>query len=139
MKDSAKVFIDTNILVYGFYGLPTPKETVVALFKSQTEPAIISIQVLKEFTNASIRKKLYKSREELNSYLINIRSSFFVSEITLETILDALDLGEEYRYSFYDSLIIATALQSGCTILYSEDMQHEQIIRKKLKIINPFK
>ena len=37
-----------------------------------------------------------------------------------------------------DSLIVATALENGCTILYSEDMQHEQIIEKQIKIINPF-
>ena len=44
----------------------------------------------------------------------------------------------KYKYSYYDSLIIATALESKCKILYSEDMHHGQIIENSLKIINPF-
>jgi len=45
---------------------------------------------------------------------------------------------DKYQYSFWDSLMLASALENGCSVIYSEDMQHEQIIGKKLKIINPF-
>jgi len=44
-----------------------------------------------------------------------------------------------YKFQFYDCLIIATALENNCTILYSEDMQHNQLIEDKLTILNPFK
>ena len=49
------------------------------------------------------------------------------------------DIRLKYKYSYYDSLIIAAALESKCTVLYSEDMQHDQIIESTLQIINPFK
>jgi predicted nucleic acid-binding protein len=46
---------------------------------------------------------------------------------------------DKYRYSYWDSMIIASALDSKCSILYSEDMQHGQVIDKDLIILNPFK
>ncbi|APB35038.1 Putative nucleic-acid-binding protein, contains pilt domain [Gloeomargarita lithophora Alchichica-D10] len=48
-----------------------------------------------------------------------------------------MEINIRYGYSYWDSLIIATALQSNCNILYSEDMQHDQLIEGKLRIINP--
>ena len=56
----------------------------------------------------------------------------------LENTSNAIKIKEEYKLQFYDSLIIATALENSCSILYSEDMQHGQIIENSLKIINPF-
>jgi predicted nucleic acid-binding protein len=54
------------------------------------------------------------------------------------TILEAFRIAERYGFSFYDSLIISAALESGCNTLYSEDMQHGQLIENRLKIVNPF-
>ena len=56
----------------------------------------------------------------------------------LENTSNAIKIKEEYKLQFYDSLIIATALENSCSILYSEDMQHGQIIENSLKIIDPF-
>lgn len=55
----------------------------------------------------------------------------------IELIHSALDVSERWKYSFHDSLIIAAALEASCSILYSEDLQHEQKIYS-LQIINPF-
>jgi hypothetical protein len=52
--------------------------------------------------------------------------------------MTACQIAEKYQFSFYDSLIIASALKCDCYTLYSEDLQHGQIIEDKLKIINPF-
>ena len=54
------------------------------------------------------------------------------------TVLSALRLGERLGYSHYDSQIIAAALAAGCSVLYSEDMQHGQLIDDTLTILNPF-
>ncbi|MBS1524234.1 MAG: hypothetical protein JST19_01215 [Bacteroidetes bacterium] len=54
------------------------------------------------------------------------------------SISEACKIAEKYGYSFYDSLIISAALSSNCGILYSEDMTHNHLIEKKLRIINPF-
>ncbi|MFZ1344751.1 hypothetical protein [Thiothrix eikelboomii] len=58
--------------------------------------------------------------------------------MTSQTIEQALVLGERYGYSYFDSLMLASALEQGCSILYSEDMQHGQILEGGLRIIDPF-
>lgn len=57
---------------------------------------------------------------------------------TRDIIQEATKIADRYGFSFYDSLIISAALNAGCKKLYSEDMQHNQLIEKKLIIINPF-
>ncbi len=66
-----------------------------------------------------------------------VQDSELVILTDLETF-EALALIEDYKISFYDALVIAAALKSNCNVLYSEDMQHKQVIRNKLMIINPF-
>jgi len=61
-----------------------------------------------------------------------------VEIITLATVHKALDVRERYGFSWYDSLIVAAALAAGCQRLYSEDMQHGQLIDGQLSVINPF-
>ncbi len=58
--------------------------------------------------------------------------------ITLETHQAALRIAEKFAYGIYDSLVVAAALQAGCTTLYSEDFRGGQIIEGKLTIRNPF-
>jgi predicted nucleic acid-binding protein len=62
-----------------------------------------------------------------------------VHAITNQVLNRALVITERYGYSIFDSMIIASALDAGCAILYTEDMHHEQQIENKLTIINPFK
>jgi len=56
----------------------------------------------------------------------------------MQTIKQAWKIGNKYGYAYYDSLIIASALENDCTILYSEDLHHGQIIEERLSIMNPF-
>lgn len=139
MKDKEPFFFDTNILIYSVYGTVAEQAKIKALVTNQKTTLHVSTQVLKEFVNASVKKKFHKTTSELKQHLAKINESFVVADVNLKTILLALDLKDEYRYSFYDSLIIATALESSCATLYSEDLQHGQIVRKKLRIVNPFK
>ena len=69
--------------------------------------------------------------EELSEYCI-------VKTITTDTIQSAIKLVEKYKYSYYDSLILSSALENQCKRLFSEDMQHGQSIENQLEIINPF-
>ncbi|MGK7893624.1 MAG: PIN domain-containing protein [Xenococcus sp. (in: cyanobacteria)] len=61
-----------------------------------------------------------------------------VINLTITEIKYACQLRTEYKFSYWDSLIIATALSSNAKVIYSEDMQHNLLIEKQLKIINPF-
>lgn len=67
-----------------------------------------------------------------------IAVQFEVSLITLDTIKKALSVADKNKYSYYDSLIIASALECGASVLYSEDMHHDHLIENTLRIINPF-
>ena len=71
--------------------------------------------------------------------LEKIEHLFHVSDLSLEISKKAVILKNRYKYSFWDSMILASALDSNCDVLYSEDMQDGQLIDGKLKIINPFK
>jgi len=93
---------------------------------------------LKEFANVCLKKKLHSSEKELIENILQFKSNLFIADITPETIIEAIRISIAHQLSFYDSLIIATALEQGCKILYSEDLHHGQIIRRKMKIINPF-
>ncbi len=58
--------------------------------------------------------------------------------MTSNHVISALSLADKYGYHFYDSLILATALAENCTLVYSEDLQHGQLIESTLIIQNPF-
>jgi predicted nucleic acid-binding protein len=135
MKDN--VFIDTNILVY-FATDKTEKRDIILTKLAECEYSYISIQVLNEFNNSCFKKSLLKP-DEIEFALNEYTKMFNVVILNIATIIDALRLKQKYGYSYYDSLIISTALQNDCKILYSEDMQHTQKIDDKLTILNPFK
>jgi predicted nucleic acid-binding protein len=75
---------------------------------------------------------------EASGYVKSISSNFNVFSVTKNTCLYALSLKEKYHYSLWDSLVLASALENDCQVVYSEDMQNEQIIENSLKIVNPF-
>ena len=64
---------------------------------------------------------------------------FEVMVINEETLRNAFEVSSKYQFGFWDSIIIESALESKCDILYSEDFHHLQIIDNRLTILNPFK
>jgi len=68
----------------------------------------------------------------------NILPISYIAPIGFQTYYSAYYLRSEYNLSFWDSLVVASALENNCTALYTEDMQHQQIIRNQLTVINPF-
>jgi len=59
-------------------------------------------------------------------------------ELSVDTIRKSWKIKLRHLFSIYDSLIVASALEAGCTTLYTEDLQHDQLIEGKLRIVNPF-
>jgi predicted nucleic acid-binding protein len=134
-----KFFIDTNIVIYAF-GLELEKKMIAKqLIKdAHKKGGCLSFQVIQEFLNTSTKKfKIPLKKEDTQKYLREIL--FPICEVFPSEILysNSLDIHEKFKYSFYDSLIIAAALESNCKILYSEDLQHNQKIYD-LTIVNPF-
>ncbi|MBX6423467.1 PIN domain-containing protein [Thermosulfurimonas sp. F29] len=73
-----------------------------------------------------------------NIYANAFMEIFDFAIITKRDIKKAMFVKEKYKYNYWDSLIIASALENDCSVLYTEDMQHGQIIEGRLKIVNPF-
>jgi len=134
MKDSS--FIDTNILLY-CYSTTEPDKRAKATEVSNGFEVYISTQVLKEFSNVLARKFKF-GWDEIVHAIDEITSNYLIFINHPETIKSACVIAEKYQFSFYDSLIIASALEAGCTTLYTEDLQHRQLIEGKLRIVNPF-
>ncbi len=134
MKD--KVFLDTNTLIYLYSDTePEKKQKVFEIIKSNH--IVISLQVIKEFCNICI-KKFQVSIKNIQLALNDFKSNFVILNLNINTVFTALSLLNKYNFSFYDSLIISSALGCNCSILYTEDMHNNLVVENKLKIINPF-
>lgn len=132
----ARVFLDSNVLIY-LYSEDEPEKAALALQSAQASDAWISTQVLNEVSNVLCRKQQQAYLDILN-VIHELQRNFQITTVTSQTIEQALVLGEHYGYSYFDSLMLASALEQGCSILYSEDMQHGQILEGGLRIIDPF-
>ena len=136
-----KFFLDTNILVYTFddedLGKRDRARALVAEALSGSR-GIVSYQVIQEFLNAALRKFAKPlTAADAERYLTVVLEPLCAVFAGVELYHQAIDIAERWKYSFYDSLIIASALGAGCTVLYSEDLQHGQKIGG-LRILNPF-
>lgn len=133
---SAKTFLDTNIVVYLYSG-DEPEKRAAALALIEQNNSIVSTQVLSELAN-TLSRKFGLSYDVVAQAIAEVRDACTVVPVMPDTIAQALDLAKKYRYSYYDSLILAAALSAGCVTLATEDMQYGQIIESDLTIRNPF-
>ena len=136
---SAEYFLDTNVIVYLFDEIDADKRRQCGtLVKESLERGIgcISYQVVQETLNV-VTHKIGVRPEAVQRLLDEVLIPLWQINPTGSLYQSALSLQSRYGFSFYDSLIIAAALEAGCTRLYSEDMQHGQQIQG-LTILNPF-
>jgi len=134
---NANVFFDTNLLVYLYSEDEPEKQASILSCIKNSENRWVSTQVLNELSN-TLRKKFKLDYGDIIQVIAEVRANFEITTVQVQTIEYALKIAEIYRYSYYDSVIIAAALESSCVILYSEDMQHGQLIENHTKILNPF-
>lgn len=134
MKD--KAFIDTNIFVY-LYSEDELKKRAVVLDTIEKYNCITSTQVLSEFSNVCV-KKLHIQSEIISKSVDEIISACTVVPVEQETIKKALELHGKYGYSYYDCLIVASALIYNCPLLLTEDLKDRHVIEHSLTIRNIF-
>lgn len=137
---SVKCFVDTNVLVYSRDSSETEKQVKAKQWLTQLweqESGRISAQVMNEYY-VTVTQKLKPglSKEAARSDLRAL-AVWQPLEISTNLIESAWEVQDQYAYSWWDTLVIASALYLDCQYLLSEDMQHEQHIGS-LKIINPF-
>ena len=129
-----KAFFDTSVLLYLLSEDARKADRVEALL---AKGGVISVQVLNEFASVCSRK-LKLPWSDVRAILDTVRAVTEVAPLTTDLHDRALDLAEQYRFSFYDCLIVASALEEACSILYCEDLQSGQRIERTLRIVNPF-
>jgi predicted nucleic acid-binding protein len=128
-----RAFFDTNILVYAQQA-GDKAERARALF---ADGGKLSVQVLNEFV-AVARRKQNKTWDEITDAVADTLALVDPPlALSLDLHVAARALAETQRLSFYDALIVASAIEAGCDVLYSEDMQHGRAIGR-LTIRNPF-
>jgi predicted nucleic acid-binding protein len=132
-----RIFIDTNIWVY-FYAKDPPEkfQKIREIINSDSPEIIVSTQTLGELFYVLTKKKFTSASDAVN-IISELGNDFPVVAIDTSKVLQAVKIHLKYGYSYWDCLIIATALLSDCSILYSEDMQHGQLIDNKTQILNP--
>jgi predicted nucleic acid-binding protein len=132
MPDS---FLDSNVLLYlidSDIAKATQAEALVA------GGGVISVQVLNEIAHV-VRRKARYDWDRTHTLLDGIRDLLVVRPLTVEVHDAGLAIAQRYRISIYDSMIVASALDAGCTTLWSEDMQDGLLIEGRLQVLNPFR
>jgi predicted nucleic acid-binding protein len=132
---SAPPFLDTNVVLYAF--TPSGDKTTAAE-RILLQGGVVSVQVLNELTSVA-RTKFRMDWTEVKQ-LIQGTTTMCPNPKALvyETYLEGRRISERFGFSIWDGLILASALDAGCPILYTEDLQHGQVV-EGVRIENPFR
>lgn len=127
-------FADTNIVLYSIGKDSSKKETARSILALRP---VISAQVVNEAVNVCLRRFAF-TPEQAYAFADALMRRTDVRPLDEATIRRSAEIAFRYRFSNWDSLIVAAALLAGCDTLYSEDMQHGQVIDGSMTIVNPF-
>jgi len=132
------VFFDANVLVYAVDKAESAKQPVALqlLRKAMADKSLtLSTQVLQEFYDVALRKKLMAGSEAAG--MLELWAGYEVVPGTPQLLFRAFELQQRLQLSVWDALIVQAALDAGCTTLYTEDLQHGARVGD-LEIVNPF-
>lgn len=133
-------FIDTNVLLYAQDREAAEKAEKVAEWLgalADLDAIVISPQVLNEYAHNIIRKFQHVGGSRLLAEL-ELMQPWCRAQTNCQTAIHALRIHHRYKFSFYDSCLVASALEYGCDVFLSEDLSHGQRIAR-MRIINPFR
>ena len=135
-----RYFLDTNIFVYSFEKGPKG-EIAKSLIRQalNTGTGLISYQVVTEFFNVALRKfEKRMSTGEAEDYFRGVLRPLLAVHSSESLIGSAMRIHSQHQTGWYDSFIIAAAIEANCDILYSEDLQDDRRFAD-LKVVNPFR
>jgi predicted nucleic acid-binding protein len=142
MSDNRKrQFVDTNILVYAHDASAGSKQAVAEeLIRDlwETGDGCLSVQVMQEFYVTITRKVAHPYPPIEAAEILRDLSFWRVYSPTAEDVLGAIDLQRRYDTSFWDAMIIHSAICMDCSVLWSEDLADGQMV-EQLTVKNPFK
>ena len=138
-KDRRTCLVDSNIWLYAFIEAQDAGKSAVAksLIQNKDIAITVSTQIINEVCVNLVRKANF-SEEKIRELIESFHNKYDVVGIDREILIKASEMREHHNFSFWDSLIFASALYADAEILYSEDMQDGFVI-EKTKIVNPFK
>lgn len=138
---SGKYFLDTNVFVYALdKSSPAKMKVAQSLIRDaiSSRAGVVSYQVVQEFFNVALCRFADVMRsDEAQQYLSTVFRPLLAVHSSTALFAEALTLQQKARLSWYDSLIVAAAGEAGCSVLYSEDLQHGQKF-SGLTVKNPF-
>lgn len=137
MSVKTDCFIDSNIWLYALIQSQDEKKHIIANQLTRTENIVISTQVINEVCT-NLLKKTDFSESQIRDLITGFYQSCTVVQFQSVILTQASELRKSYAFSFWDSLIVASALSVQATCLISEDMQHGLIVDNTLEITNPF-
>ena len=135
---ATRSFIDTNVLIYAQASdEPLKQGAALALLKNLYEEntGVLSTQVLQEYCNVALKKM--KLPAQYVRTQLDLFEQFEVVQVTPAIIRAGLDLHQTRSVSFFDAVVLASAHASGCTVLWTEDMNANEVVNG-VCIKNPF-
>jgi predicted nucleic acid-binding protein len=133
---SDRIFADTNLWIYAHLQRANDPRCREAAELVRQLPLTISNQVVHEYYSVMLKNRADDALIQANIKTMIRHCDVFC--LDLATLAAAFTLRGRYGFSWWDSLIVASALETDCSLLYTEDLQHGQTIENRLKIINPF-
>ncbi len=130
-------FVDTNVWLYAFIESEDAAKSARASGLIQQGNIRLSTQVVNEVC-VNLLKKAKFSEDALRQLIDAFYTKYDVFDLQRSTFLTASDLRDGFSLSYWDSVIVASALETGAGILYSEDMQDGLLVNNQLRIVNPF-
>jgi predicted nucleic acid-binding protein len=138
---NGRFFLDTNVFVYSFdRSAPAKARRALQLIRGaiETRKGIVSYQVVQEFFNVALRRFAKPmTLADAEQYLATVFRPLIAVHSSQALYGEALLLSDRFSLSWYDSLIVAAAIEGQCSVLYSEDLQSGQRF-EDLEIQNPF-
>jgi len=130
-------FVDTNVWLYAFIASQDPNKSARARDLIRQSDIIISSQVINEVC-VNLLKKAQFDESGIRLLINSFYNRYRIGVIDQNLLLKSSELRENWQFSFWDSLIVSSALAGGAEVLYTEDMTDGLSIENRLKITNPF-
>jgi predicted nucleic acid-binding protein len=136
-SNRTRAFVDSNIWLYAFINTSDPKKLTAAQQVIRTTDSVVTPQVVNEVCHNLLKKAAW-TESQVGTLIDSFFDDVEVIAFDRTLLLSASQLRGLLSLSFWDSLIVAGALQSGVSVLYSEDLQHGLVVDSTLTISNPF-
>lgn len=129
-------FVDSNIWLYAFMEGQDADKTALAQNLVRRDYLVVSTQIINEVCVNPVKKaKLEEAR--IQNIIEDFNLKYTVVRLDKDILLKASELRERYKFSYWDSLVVACALAADASVLYSEDMDTSLVIEGRLRITNP--